>query len=70
MHLKAGISWHRTGACIESNDVTARVATVPDRLAYATLLLALKVAKRATESINMEGSNGTNLKPIAPILFF
>jgi len=27
-------------------------------------------ANRATESTNMEGSNGTNLKPIAPILFF
>jgi len=61
VHLKAGISWHRTEACIESNDVTARVATVPSRQASIRCYWPWTNANRATESTNMEGSNGTNL---------
>ena len=67
MHGSAAIS---TRACNESNVKTACCATVPTRESSICTYMVCRKLNRVTETTNMGKSNGTNLKPIPPILFF
>jgi len=57
-------------ACIKSNVKTACCATVHLRESSIFTYMVCKKVNRVTETTNMGESNGTNLKPVPPILFF
>jgi len=65
----AGVSWDKTKACVESNIKTACCATIHSQESSIHTYMACRKVNRVTESTNTGESNGTNLKPIPPILF-
>ena len=70
MRLISGVSCDKTKASIESNVRTACCATIPSRESSIHTYMACGKVNRVTETTNMEESDGTNLKPKPPILFF
>jgi hypothetical protein len=57
-------------ACIETNVKTVCCAIVLSREPSIRINTACRKLNTVTETTNIRESNGTNLKPIAPILFF
>ena len=70
VHLILGVSCDKTKACIESNIKTACCATIPLQESSIRTYTACRKVNRVTETTNMGEFNGTNLKPVPPILFF
>ena len=77
LHLMGWVSCDKTKACIESNVKTVCCASVLSREPSIRTSepsihtsTACRKLNTVTETTNMGESNGTNLKPIAPIHFF
>ena len=66
----SGVSCDKGKACIELNIKMACCTGVPSRESSIHTNTACRKMNRVTETTNMGQSNGTNLKPVPPILFF
>jgi len=70
LRLMAEVSCNKTKACIESNVKTACCAIVHSSESSICTYMVCRKVNRVTETTNTGESNGTNLNPIPPILFF
>jgi hypothetical protein len=66
----SGVSGDKTKARIESNVKTACCAIVPSQQFSIRTYMACRKVNRVAETTIMEESDGTNLKPVPPILLF
>jgi hypothetical protein len=70
LRLTSGVSSDKTKACLESNVKTVCCASVLSRESSIRTSTSCRKLYSITETTIMDECNGTNVKPVSPIVFF